>query len=86
MYSEDLILPEHGIFEFDFVYLVNPPHKDEQTSEEKLDMIKDLLMTLEGNIEYQIKAFRALSEYLVLSSEQLGGFVDLVDDPQWKAE
>ena len=49
-------------------------------------MIKDLLLTLEGNIQHQINAFRVLSEYLVLSSDQLGELVDLIDDAKWKAE
>lgn len=85
-YTENFILPSHGLFECDFVYLVNPPHKDERTSDDKQDMIKDLILSLEGNVENQITAFRVLSEYLVLSSEQLGEFIDLVDNPTWKSE
>lgn len=86
IYNENFILPDHGILECDFVYLLNPPHKDEQTSEDKVDMIKDLILTMEGSIENQITSFRALSEFLVLSSDQLGGFVELIDDPNWKTE
>ena len=41
---------------------------------------------MEGNLENQIISFRALSEYLVISCEQLGSFVELIDDPQWKTE
>lgn len=85
-YTENFILPSHGLFECDFVYLVNPPHQDERTSEDKQDMIKDLILSLDGNIENQITAFRVLSEYLVLSSEQLGDFVDLIDNATWKTE
>ena len=85
-YDENFVLPAFGTFECDFIYLLNPPHKDEQTSEEKLDMIKDLLMSLEGNLEQQIISFRALSEYLVISSKQLSMFVELIDDPKWIAE
>ena len=86
VYQENFILPDHEVFECDFVYLLNPPHKDEQTSEDIIDMIKDLILTMEGNIDNQITSFRALSEYLVLSWDQLGGLVELIDDPNWKTE
>lgn len=68
------------------MYVTTAPHKEEKTAEDKLDMIKDLLQSLEGNLKQQIKSFKALSEYLVLSSRQLGGLVDLIDDPAWKTE
>lgn len=84
VYDEEYVLPEHGYFECDFVYLLNPPHKEEGTTEEKLDMIKDLILSLEGNLSQQIISFQALSEYLVLSSRQLGSFIDLIDEPKWK--
>lgn len=86
IYDENFILPTHGTFEFDFIYLLNTPHQDEQTSDEKLDMMKDLILSLDGNVEHQILAFKAFSEYIVLSSTQLGDFVDLVEDAKWKVE
>lgn len=86
VYDQNFILPHFGIFECDFVYVTTAPHKEEKTAEDKLDMIKDLLQSLEGNVKQQIKSFKALSEYLVLSSRQLGGLVDLIDDPAWKTE
>ena len=30
--------------------------------------------------------FQALSEHLVLSSEQLGNFIDFINDPDWKTQ
>ena len=30
-------------------------------------------------------AFKTIAEFIVLSSTQLGGFVDLIDDAKWKA-
>ena len=86
VYNEDFILPSFGILECDFIYLINPPHKDGQTLEEKQDMIKNLLLALEGKVEQQIAVFRSMSEYLVLSSEQLAEFIDLIDHPDWKTE
>mmetsp|Transcript_24544 Transcript_24544/g.24399 ORF Transcript_24544/g.24399 Transcript_24544/m.24399 type:complete len:149 (-) Transcript_24544:351-797(-) len=86
IYSEDFVLPKYGTLECDFIYLVNPPLKEEETSEEKQDLIKNLLLGIEGETEKQIAAFVAFSEYLVLSSEQLCSFIDLIDDPKWKAE
>ena len=86
MYDENFVLPSHGTFEFDYIYLLNPPHQDEQTSDEKLDMMKDLILSFESDVNHQIMAFKALSEYMVLSSTQLGDFIDLVDDPKWKIE
>lgn len=85
-YDENFILPTHGTLECDFIYLLNTPHMDEQTADGKLDMMKDLILSLEGNIEQQITSFRAFSEYLVMSSTQLGEFIDLIDDPKWKVE
>lgn len=49
-------------------------------------MIKDLLLSLDKNVQSQILAFRAISEYVVLSSEGLGSFIDLIDHPDWKTE
>lgn len=86
VYNEEYVLPEQGYFEWDFVYLWTPPSKEGETPEDKLDMIKDLILSLEGNLEHQITSFKAISEYLVLSSRQLGNFVDLVDEPKWKTE
>jgi hypothetical protein len=54
--------------------------------EEKQDMIKNLLLALEGKVDDQIAVFRAMSEYMVFSSSQLAEFVDLIDDPNWKTE
>jgi len=39
-YTSDFILPSYGILECDFIYLINPPIKSEETSEEKQDLIK----------------------------------------------
>jgi hypothetical protein len=85
-YNEDFILPSHGVLECDFIHLVNPPRIDEQTLEEKQDMIKNLLLALEGKVDDQIAVFRAMSEYMVFSSSQLAEFVDLIDDANWKTE
>lgn len=86
VYNEDFILPHQGVFECDFVYLINPPQQDEVTHKDKLDMIKDLLLSLEDNLTAQISTFRTLSELIVLSSDILGEFIDLIDHPQWKTE
>ena len=83
---DGFILPKYGILEWDFIYLVDPPIKDEETSEEKQDLIKNLLLEIEGKIDLQILLFKSISEYLVLSSEQLSDFIELIDDPNWKTE
>lgn len=86
IYDENFVLPTHGTFEWDFVYLLNTPAPEDETSEDKIEMIKDVILTFEGNLDQQITAFRAFSEYLALSSDQLGDFIDLIDDAKWKTE
>jgi hypothetical protein len=70
-YSEDFVLPVFGLFECDFIYLANPPHEFEKTLRDKVDMSRDLLMHLDKQLDLQIAVFRILSEYLVISSDQL---------------
>lgn len=86
VYTEEFTLPNHGTFECDFIYLINTPHQGDETSQEKQDMVKDILLSFENDTDSQISAFRVLSEYMVLSSTQLGSFVDLIDNPMWKSE
>ena len=86
IYNENFILPDYGILECDFIYLVNPPIKSDETSEEKQDLIKNTLLEVEGKVDLQISIFKSFSEYLALSSEQLSSFIELIDDPKWKTE
>ncbi len=88
--TPDWQLPHNGVFEFDFMYLLDAPDPAKAISEEKLgELVEWLRIKSEeencdpGQLAF---AFASISDSLVLRSDQLGTIVDLIDDPTWKTE
>ena len=77
VWSEAWKLPPNGLLEFDFVYLVFPPDPKLQVA--SLESLMPIFTREDTPIELKLKVFKIMAEFLVLSAEQLGELIDLID-------
>lgn len=86
----DWQVPYTGSFEFDYMCLLDTPDAAQIIPD---DQLATLISWFKARVEedkcdpYQLAiTFVGISDFLTLRSDQLGMFVDLIDDPQWKTE
>ena len=76
-------MPRNGIFEFDFMMLIDVPDtKNVLPDDQLVKLLEWFKIKAEDDLAepYALAmAFASISEYLNLRSDQLGLFVDLVD-------
>ena len=77
-------LPNSGLFEFDFVYLVNrPKNHDHCISPNEMELLIKWFQhknDVEKTQPYGLAlAFSSICEFLTFKSDQLAAFVDLID-------
>ncbi len=74
------------------MYLTDMPDQTHILPDDQLNLLLDWFRARIDNPEekadpYQLAlAFVGISDFLILRSDQLGQFVDLIDDPHWKTE
>jgi len=61
-------LPYDGIFDFDFVYLMQNPSEYDQLPEEIFEKMKKFLKGVDTTIKEKIEIFRSIAEYSTFSS------------------
>ena len=90
-YDPNQGLPETGTLEFDFVYLLNPPHESEQISDDDLERLMNYIRSIDAGeklslaIEEKINVFKTIAEHVAFNSEQLGQIINVIDNPIWQA-
>ncbi len=76
-------MPRNGIFEFDFMQLIDVPEAKNSLPDDQLIKLLEWfkIRAEDDKVEpYALAmAFASIAEYLTLRSDQLGLFVDLVD-------
>ncbi len=69
-------MPEQGILEFDFVYLVEPPREELTLSKEAFEQLLSFLKTETTGVG-RVRALRSIADQIALNSEQLSQILDL---------
>lgn len=83
-------LPNTGVFEFDFMYLIDVPDPKDVMPDDQVQLLiqwfKQRADEDKADPKELASAFIGISDLLTFRSDQLGLLVDIFDDAHWKTE